>query len=311
MSADPLPAELVEPAVPVKPARPYARLTRALWIAGGLLATAYVAQVGILYSSQEALLFPGRCTQGKSRVDPPEGAELVHLETRSGERVAALFGPALLPGGGRDPQARHRPTLLYFYGNGTCMGTALLEFELFRRAGANVLIADYVGYGMSSGKATETGCYETADAAYDYLVTRPDVETRRIISAGGSLGGAVAVDLAARKPVAGLITFMTFTSLLDVARKHFPLVPVEPLMRFKFDSLTKIAAVRCPVLLVHGNRDLMVPVGMMNRLADAVPTRATRIVVPRAAHPDLFSTGKKPISQALQQFFADLEPPSP
>lgn len=311
MSADPQPTDLLEQTLPAKTVRPYTRLTRAFGIAGGLLAAAYVAQIGILYSSQEALLFPGRCTQGKSRIDPPEGAEVVHLETRSGERIAALFGPALLTSGERDPHSRLRPTLLYFYGNGTCIGTALVEFELFRRAGANVLIAEYVGYGLSSGKATETGCYETADAAYDYLVVRPDVDDRRIVSAGGSLGGAVAIDLAARKPVAGLITFMTFTSLTDIARKHFPLVPVEPLMRFKFDSLTKIAEVRCPVLLVHGKRDLMVPIGMMDRLADAVPTRATRIVVPRAAHPDLFSTGNKPISQALAQFLTHLEPTSP
>jgi fermentation-respiration switch protein FrsA (DUF1100 family) len=262
--------------------------------------------VGILYTGQEKLLFPGAGTQGRMRIEPPEGAELVHLDTRSGERIAALFGPALLADGSADPGARHRPTLLYFYGNGTCMATSLSQFELFRRAGANVLIAEYVGYGMSTGKATETGCYETADAAYDYLAHRPDIDPRRIVAAGGSLGGAVAIDLAARKPVAGLVTFMTFTSLTEVARGHFPTVPVEPLMRFQFDRLTKIREVRCPVLLVHGNRDLMVPVRMMDRLAAAVPTSVTRLVVPKAAHPDLFSTGKGLISKALAQYLAAL-----
>jgi len=306
MSADPTPTELPEPSVSIRARRPYARLSRALGIAGGVLAAAYVLQVGLLYASQEALLFPGAGTQGKARVEPPSDAELVHIDTHSGERIAALFGPALQADGEPDPEASHRPTLLYFYGNGTCMGTSLSQFELFRRSGANVLVAEYVGYGMSSGKATETGCYETADAAYDYLTTRRDVDARRIIAAGGSLGGAVAIDLAARKPVAGLVTFMTFTSLTEVARKHFPMAPVEPLMRFQFDSLTKIREVHCPVLLVHGKRDLMVPVAMMDRLASAVSTDVTRIVIPRAAHPDLFSTGKEPIARALRQFLAAL-----
>lgn len=306
MSADATPSELSEPPRPATAARSYARLTRTLFIAGGVLAAAYVAQVGLLYSGQERLLFPGACTQGKSKIQAPPGAELVHLDTRRGERVAALFGPALRADGAPDSDAWQRPTLLYFYGNGTCLATSLPQFELFRRAGANVLIAEYVGYGLSTGKATETGCYETADAAYDYLCTRPDVDAHRIVVAGGSLGGAVAVDLAARKPVAGLVTFMTFTSLTEVARQHFPLVPVQPLMRFRFDSLTKIREVRCPVLLVHGNRDLLVPRGMMDRLAAAVPTVATRVTVANAAHPDLFAKGALPIAKALRQFLAGL-----
>lgn len=295
-----------EPVAPPSSRRRYPRLTRALGIAGGLLAAAYVAQVGILYASQEAMLFPGACTRGKSRVDPPRDAELAHLETRRGDRIAVLFGPALRQDGTPDPQARERPTLLYFYGNGTCMETALDEFELFRRQGANVLIAEYVGYGLSQGRPSETACYETADTAYDYLLTRTDVDPTRIVAAGGSLGGAVAIDLAARKPVVGLVTFMTFTSLQEVARKHFPLAPVEPLLRYRFDSLSKIRHVRCPVLLVHGQRDLLVPVSMMDRLAEAVPTRVTRLTVPRAAHPDLFRAGRKPIAGALREFLAAL-----
>jgi fermentation-respiration switch protein FrsA (DUF1100 family) len=306
MSAEPFQPEFPEPRLPAPAKRPYVRLTRTLGIAGGLLVAAYAAQVGMLYSGQERLLFPGACTQGKSRVQVPEDAELVYFDTRSGERVAALFGGALRADGAPDSEAYQRPTLLYFYGNGTCMGTSLPQFELFRRAGANVLIAEYVGYGQSTGKATETGCYETADAAYDYLCTRSDVDAHRIVAGGGSLGGAVAIDLAARKPVVGLITFMTFTSLTEVARKHFPLVPVEPLMRFKFDSLTKIREVRCPALLVHGKRDILVPVGMMDRLASALPTAATQIVVPTAAHPDLFSKGAVPISKAVRQFLTEL-----
>lgn len=306
MNAATTPDLAPEPTRPPNAKRPYARLTRMLGIAGGLLATAYVAQIGILYASQEAMLFPGACTQGKKQVKPPEGAELVHLDTRSGERIAALFGSALLTDGKPDPEARHRPTLLYFYGNGTCLQTSLDEFELFRRMGANVLIAEYVGYGLSQGKPSEAACYETADTAYDYLYTRSDVDPARIVAAGGSLGGAIAIDLAARKPVAGLVTFMTFTSLTDVARKHFPLAPVDPLLRYRFDSLTKIRQVRCPVLLVHGQRDLLVPVGMMDRLAEAVPTRATRVTIPKAAHPDLFSKGRKPIAGALREFLTTL-----
>ncbi|MCC2671158.1 MAG: Dienelactone hydrolase family protein, partial [Armatimonadetes bacterium] len=238
----------------------------------------------------------------KATVRAAPGSELVSLRTSSGETIAALYGPALSEAGEPVADPRKAPTLLYFYGNGTCLKTAQDQFEQFRRAGANVMIAEYVGYGMSTGRPSEAGCYATADAAYDYLRSRPDVDPARIVAAGGSLGGAVAIDLASRKPVAGLITFMTFTSLPEVAQKHFPLVPTSPLLRYRFDSVAKMRQIHCPVLLAHGTSDLLVPHRMMDRLAGAAAAPVTKILVSSATHYNLFHVGERPIAEGLRKF---------
>ena len=158
-------------------------------------------------------------------VRPRADAELVTLSTANGDRVVALFGPALTREGEPHPEASRRPTLLYFYGNGMCLNDTLEQFDHFRRLGANVLIPDYVGYGMSGGQPGESGCLATADAAYDHLQSRRDVDPRAIVAVGWSLGGAVAIDLASRRPVAGLAAFSTFTSMVEMARRNFPFLP--------------------------------------------------------------------------------------
>lgn len=282
------------------------RVRRLLRVAGVTLALGYLAQVLLLFVFQDGLLFVGGSTRGRAAHAPSRGTELVRVPARTGDIVALQFAPALKSDGARDPKAATRPTLIYFYGNGTCLKTCQPQVERLRRYGANVLATEYVGYGMSTGKPSEAGCYATADAAYDYLLSRPDVDPRRIVSAGGSLGGAVAIDLASRRPVAGLATFMTFTCLGDVAQGHFPWVPVAPLLHSRFDSIQKIRRVDCPILLVHGTKDRMIPHAMQARLASAAAAPVTQVVVPEGTHNDLFDIGEEEIAAAFRQFLAAL-----
>jgi fermentation-respiration switch protein FrsA (DUF1100 family) len=270
------------------------------------LAAGYVLQAALLFTLQDTLLFPGGSTRGRATASPGHGAELVRVPTRTGDTITLLFAPALQADGAPDAQAATRPTLVYFYGNGTCLKTCDSQVEQLRRYGANVLAAEYVGYGMSTGKPSEAGCYATADAAYDYLRTRTDVDPQRIVSTGGSLGGAVAIDLAARRPVAGLVTFMTFTCVCDVAQGHFPWIPVAPLLRSKFDSITKIQQVKCPILLVHGTQDRMIPHQMQAKLASAAASSVTQVVIKDATHNDLFDQGEEQIATAFRKFLAEL-----
>ena len=103
-----------------------------------------------------------------------------------------------------------------------------------------MLIPEFVGYGMSGGSPSERGCQDTADAAYEYLVETRGIEPERIVVGGWSLGGAVAVDLASRTPVAGLIMFSSFTSGVDMAHRIVPFLPVSLLLRHRFDNIGKI-----------------------------------------------------------------------
>src|SRR5262249_3321466 len=161
-------------------------------------------------------------------------------------------------------------------------------FDQFRRLGVNVLIPEFVGFGMSSGSPSEKGCQATADAAYDELISHRGVNPARIVAAGWSLGGAVAVDLASRKPVGGLILFCTFTSAVDMARRLLPIVPVSLLLRHRFETLRKMARVDCPVLIGHGRLDRIVPFTMGQRLAAAVKGPVTTLWIDQADHNDFY-----------------------
>jgi fermentation-respiration switch protein FrsA (DUF1100 family) len=275
-----------------------------------LCAWFYLGFVTVLYALQTRLIFPGQETQGQSSavVRPRAGCELVQLKTHRGDSVVALFGPALTRDGRPDPDAAHRPSLIYFYGNAMCLNYATTEFDQFRRLGLNVLIPEFVGYGMSGGSPSEKGCYATADAAYDYLVSTRGVMPQRIVTAGWSLGGAVAVDLAARRPVGGLMIFSTFTRVADMARRVLPFVPVSLLLRHRFDSLGKIQQVRCPILIAHGRRDRIAPFFMAQRLAAAAKCPVTRLWLDEADHNDFYEVGGTRIDGAIARFTKDALP---
>ncbi len=272
--------------------------------AARLAVVAYLAVLGFLYFAQTWLIFPGRTTQGKpyARVEAPRGAELLRLKTASGDDVVALFGAALGPMGEPLADASSRPTILFFYGNGDFLANNVDLFEDFRRLGANVMIPEYTGFGMSGGSPGEIGCRETADAAYEHLLSRPDVDPKRIFAAGWSLGSGVAVDLASRRPVAGLATFSAFTSMVDMARRAYPFIPASLLLSHRFESESKLASITCPILIAHGRRDSIIPFDMSERLAKVAPGPVTFLAVDRADHNDFFVTGGRQVLDAIGEF---------
>lgn len=242
-----------------------------------------------LYFAQTALIFPGRRTQGTpaAGVSPTAGGELIRFRTASGDDLAALFGVAASPDGCALSDAATRPTILFFYGNkGHLAHPHVVHlFEGLRRIGVNVMVPEYVGYGLSTGDACEAGCYATADAAYRYLRERDDVDGGRVVVAGASLGGAVAVDLASReRSIAGLITLITFTSMPDMARVIQPRVPIWRFIRHKFESERKMPRVTCPTLVVHSTGDALVPYTMADRLAAACGGPVSRVKIEGAGH---------------------------
>lgn len=275
------------------------------------IAIIYLGLLLVFSTLQANLIFPGRVTQGlpEARVTPPEGAELLRLTTPRGETITALFGRALAGGQPISPEeARAAVTILYFYGNGMCLADAVDQFQLFRELGCNVLIPDYPGFGMSSGEPSETGCSAAADASYAHLLSRKDVDPSRIVVAGWSLGGAVALDLAVRAspPPAGLIAFSTFTSLTELGQSRFPWIPVGVFLRHRFENDRKIARVACPILLGHGRQDEIVPVAMTGRLAKMASQPVESFVIDRASHNDFFETDLALLRTRIQQFLQSL-----
>lgn len=143
--------------------------------------------------------------------------------------------------------------------------------KLREKLGESVLIIDYPGFGKSTGRPTEQGCYAAADAAYKWLTTTKGIAADNLVLFGASLGGGVAVDLASRKPHRALILVKTFTSIPDVGQSIYPFLPVRWLMCNRFDSLSKIDLCKSPIFIAHGDADTIVPFALGERLYQAAP----------------------------------------
>ena len=161
-----------------------------------------------------------------------------------------------------------RKTILFLHGNAGNISDRLDKINMFNRMGLNVLIIDYQGYGRSEGIPTEGGMYADAQAAYFFLTRDKGIAPDDIFLYGASLGGAAAVDVAAKNPVGGLILDSTFTSARDMARHIFPFVPTF-LVKVKLDSHLKIKAVAAPKLFFHSKADDTVPYRFGRKLYEA------------------------------------------
>lgn len=214
--------------------------------------------------------------------------------------------------------AQGRFLVIYFCGNAGNRSYRQLEIELLTQVGADVLIFDFRGYGDSSGEPTEEGLARDARAAWRFATESLNVEPRRVVLFGESLGGGVAVrlarDLSATKtPSGGLILRSTFSSLTDVGAHHFPWLPVRWLLLDRFPSEERIPEVTCPLLQFHGLRDTIIPLRFGRKLFAAAPEKSavgvakTFVELPNADHNDVLETSSSEISRTIRRFFDALD----
>jgi fermentation-respiration switch protein FrsA (DUF1100 family) len=224
------------------------------------------------------LYFPSR-----SIVETPAEAGLpfedLTITTEDGERLGAWWIPAR-----RDPVGH----LLLCHGNAGNIGDRVLHARLLCDAGLDVLLFDYRGYGTSTGRPSEEGTYRDARAARTALLARPGVEEARVIFLGESLGGAVALALALEAPPAGLVLQSTFTSIRAMARAHYPFIPGRAVPD-AYASLERIPRLACPLLVLHGDRDEIVPLSHGRALFEAAPEPKHMRVFAGLGHNDLVS----------------------
>ena len=246
-----------------------------LWI----LLIVYVLLLLFAYFFSDKLIFQ----------PPPAGywdtKEIIKLPSKNGKRISALY---LL-----NPKAAY--TILYSHGNAADIGNLRPLLEVVRDMGFNVFAYDYQGYGTSEGEPSEKNACEDVEAAYDYLVTTVGIPADRIISYGQSLGGAMAIDLAAKKPVAALVVESSFTTAFRVITR-IPIFPFD-----KFSNLGKMEKVQCPVLILHGKQDSIVGVEHGQRLFDNAAEPKRLILVERAGHEDAMVIASNRFLAALRE----------
>lgn len=181
-----------------------------------------------------------------------------------------------------------RFVILYSHGNAEDLGTVIGRLAELREMGYSVVGYDYGGYGTSEGVPNEAGSYADIDAVYRYLTETLAIPPRNIVLYGFSLGGGVATDLASRKPVGGLVLESTFVSAFRVVTRY-KLLPFD-----RFRSLAKIESVKCPVLVMHGDADRVIPEWHGRKLFDSAKSPKYSLWVPGAGHGDLsFVAGPK------------------
>lgn len=159
-------------------------------------------------------------------------------------------------------------TIIFCHGNAGNISHRLEKILIFYNLGLNIFIFDYRGYGKSIGVPSESGLYEDAGAAYNYLTKEREISKDSIILYGESIGGAVAIDLARRNKVGGLITEETLSSVKDMSYIAFPFIPYF-IFSSRFDSVSKIKDIACPKLVIHSIDDEIVPFRLGEKLFDA------------------------------------------
>jgi fermentation-respiration switch protein FrsA (DUF1100 family) len=262
------------------------RPARMLYPFLGFALVAYAALAAGLFFFQRQLLYHPDKTRPQLAGLGQIGVREVGLSTDDGLSLLSWYLPPR-------PDYQHqtgRPVIVYFHGNGGHIGYRVDRLLRFARDGYGVLMLEYRGYGGNPGVPTETGFYADARAAVGFL-EREGVAPNRLVLYGESLGSGVAVELAAQHDVAGVILEAPFTSVAEVAQHHFPYVPAARLVTDRFDSRSRIAKVRAPILVLHGERDRVVPVCYGRALFDAAPEPKEGWFVREAGHEDLARYG--------------------
>ncbi len=219
-----------------------------------------------------------------------DNEKIIKLTTSNGEKISARFYP--------NPNATH--TILFSHGNAEDIGFSDSFSNEFVKNGFAGLVYDYRGYGTSEGNPTEENVYRDIDAAYEYLTAELKIPPEKIIAHGRSLGGGVAVDLASRKKVGGLVVESAFVSAFRVLTK-FTVTPFD-----KFRNLSKIKNINCPVLFIHGKKDEVIPFWHGEMLFSAANEPKSSMWIAEAGHNNVASVGGKAYFQTIRDFADNL-----
>jgi fermentation-respiration switch protein FrsA (DUF1100 family) len=233
-----------------------------------ILAAGYIVLMAAMYLAQRGLMyFPEKVHTPPTKAGLAVAEEVV-LDSTDGAHVIVWHVP---------PRDSERPVWLYFHGNGGALRYRVDRFRELTAQGEGLVALSYRGYAGSTGHPSEAGLIDDARAAYDFAVKRYSAD--RVVLWGESLGSGVAIALASERPVARLVLEAPFLSTVAIAASVYPFVPVRLLMKDQFRSDLRVAKVKAPVLILHGDRDQVVPIASGEQLYKLItsPKRFVRI----------------------------------
>ncbi len=231
------------------------------------------------------------------RMTPAEAGlayEDLTLQTEDGVAINAWY----------IPYTGAETTLLWFHGNAGNMGDRVEQIRTYHdRWQVNQMVMDYRGYGRSKGKISEEGSYEDARTALKELTEKRGVPLDHIIIFGRSLGAAVAVQLAVEMNAAGLMLEAPFASIREMARRHYPLIGNLYPLKIRYASIDKIASIAMPLLILHGDRDEVVPYGQGQMLFEKAEEPKSFFTVRGGGHNDILMYADESYHEKVREFF--------
>jgi fermentation-respiration switch protein FrsA (DUF1100 family) len=243
----------------------------------GAMAALFLGVVLLAWLFQRKLIYLPLGQYVPPASDVLAGAREISFHTEDGLELAGWFVPG-------EPGA---PAVIVFNGNAGNRSFRAPLAEALTRVGFSVLLFDYRGFGGNPGSPSETGLAADARAARAWLGAQEEVDPRSIVFFGESLGAAVALAAAIDEPPAAVILRSPFTSMTAVGKLHYPFLPVGLLLKDRYPSIERIGGLSCPLLVLAGERDRIVPAAQSRALYDAAPAGRKRLVeIPGAGHND-------------------------
>ncbi len=242
---------------------------------------AFVLLHALLYFAQNRLIFfpqpLAEAVRAAVHRAVPD-AEEISLPTADGHRLHGWFVPNGAVGG-------QAPALIYFGGNAEEVSP--LALQAAQLGGISFVLFNYRGYGLSTGEPGEKALFEDALEIYDRIASLPQVDRKRIVVMGRSLGSGVATYLASRRPVAAVVLVTPYDSLAAVARTHYPYLLTGLLLRHAFDSAARARTIDAPMLALIAGGDTIIPPKHGEALAKAWRGPAAAVVLPGVGHDDI------------------------
>jgi fermentation-respiration switch protein FrsA (DUF1100 family) len=269
----------------------------------GILGVLLLGASILFWSNQNDYIFDPASTLQTTPERVGLKADELYIPSGTGDERGELFAwwiPAAKP---------DAPTMLYLHGNDKNVGHVRdLEYARgMHDQGYNILMIDYRGYGKSrGGKPSEASVYQDAESAWAYLTTQRGILPQHIFIYGHSLGGAIAIDLATHHPdAAGVIEESSFTSMPDVANTMSYELPTGLLIHERFDSLSKVATLKIPLLIIHGTWDQTVPYRMGQQLYEAAHQPKTIALIEGGAHENSCIVGRMECARVFTKFVSE------
>jgi uncharacterized protein len=248
----------------------------------------YASLVALGWLGQSSLLYPA---PSGSRAPAASGARLLEIPGSGGRLVYALHLPA----------RGEAPTLVHFHGNGEDLSDQAALMHTLSARGLGVLAVEYPGYGLARAYApSEANIYADAETALARLRDL-GVGPERTVLSGLSLGTGVAAEMAHRGHGSRLVLIAPYTSMVEMAGRVAPFLPVRWIVRDRFDTKSKAPELALPALVIHGSDDELIPIAMGRRIAELLP-RARLVLIERGGHNDLLSVHADRVIDAIADF---------